>query len=131
MSNAVWIAIGAVALVVLIWKILSPTLDRAVARAVKEEDASALIAFIREMAEGRQPDAFNHAIRRLWDDYKRPLAIPVIKALVQDHHDEHIAQYWIDQVRGVEPELAQKAFDQEFLRTYYRPELAAACGEAG
>lgn len=131
MSSAIWIAVGAVAVLAVIWRVLAPSLDRAVNRAIKDQDSGPLIDAILRMGEGSQPDAFNHSIRRLWDDYQRELAIPVIRSLVENHSDEKIAQYWLDQVRGVEPELAKEAFDQEFIDAHYRPQVAATCGNAG
>ena len=131
MPTALWIVLGAVALVVVIWRVLAPSLDGAVARAAKTEEAGPLIETILKMNVGAQPNAFNHAIRRLWDDYKRPLTVPIILALAEHHVDAPIAQYWLDQLQGVEPELARETVDEEFLKTHYKPQVAAACGKAG
>jgi len=131
MSTIVLVAIIAFAGIAILWRVLAPSLDRAVARAVAQEDVQPLVDAILAMSPGAQPDAFNHAIRRMWDDYQRPLAVQVVRALAQHHSQASIAQYWLRQVQGVEPELARDLFDREFLEAHYRPEVAATCGEAG
>ena len=131
MSSTIWIVLGVAVLLVLVWRVLQPSLDRAVDRAMKADAPEPLVQAILQRAEGAQPDAFNHAIRRLWDAYRRELAMPVIRALVEHHPDESISQYWLDQARGVEPELTAAAFEDEFFEAYFRAEVAAACGKAG
>jgi hypothetical protein len=131
MSNVIWIVIAAAALLVVIWRVLAPSLDRAVGRAMRENDAEPLVRTILQLGPSAQPDAFNHAIRRLWDAYERALTAPLIKALAEHHGDSAIAQYWLDQVQKVEPELAREAIGVEFFKIHYRPQIAATCGEAG
>jgi hypothetical protein len=131
MSTYVLVALIALAVIAILWRVLAPSLDRAVARAVKEEDIQPLVDTILQMSPKAQPDAFNHAIRRLWDDYQRPLAAQVVRALAVHHSAASIAQYWLQQVQSVEPELARDVFDREFLEAHYRPEVAATCGEFG
>ena len=109
MSNLIWILVAAVALLVVIWRVLAPSLDRGVNRALRDRSTEQLVQAILSMGRAAQPDAFNHAIRRLWDAYERPLTIPLIKTLVEHHEESQIAQYWLDQVQGVEPELAREA----------------------
>jgi hypothetical protein len=131
MSTYFLVAVIALAVIAILWRVLAPSLDRAVARAVKEEDIQPLVDTILQMSPKAQPDAFNHAIRRLWDDYQRPLAAQVVRALGVHHSAASIAQYWLQQVQSVEPELARDVFDREFLEAHYRPEVAATCGEFG
>jgi len=131
MPTWIWIVLGGLALLAVLWRVLAPTLDRAVERAIRDEDAAPLVVSILGLRESAQPDAFNHVIRRLWDAYQRPLAVPLIKSLAEHHGASQIAQYWLDQVQGVEPELAREAFDSGFFETHYQPQVAATCGEAG
>lgn len=131
MSTTIWIIVGAVALLVVLWRVLAPSLDRSVARAVREGDTAPLIKELLTLPHSAQHDAFNHAIRRLWDDYQRELAVPLIRALVEEHTECKIAQYWLDQLQGVEPELARSSLGVGFIQTHYKPHLAATCGEAG
>ena len=127
----IWIIVGAVALLVVIWRVLAPSLDRAVDRVVRSGDAAPLVQEILALQPSAQPDAFNHAIRRMWDAYQRPLTVPLIQALAEHHTECKIAQYWLEQLKGVEPELARDAFETGFLESHYRPHVAATCGEAG
>jgi hypothetical protein len=131
MSNMIWIAVAVAALLVVIWRVLAPSLDRAVSRALKEKNAEPLVETILRLGPSARPDAFNHAIRRLWDAYERSLTTPLIMALAEHHGDTAIAQYWLDQVQKVEPELAREAIGGEFFEAHYQPQVAAACGEAG
>jgi len=131
MPTWLWITLGVLVVLVTLWRVLAPTLDRAVERAIKAQDADLLVTVVRQMGPGAQPDAFNHVIRRLWDAYQRPLTVPLIRALAEHHAESQIAQYWLDQIQGVEPELARQAFDRGFLDAHYKPQVAATCGEAG
>ena len=131
MSTALWLVVGAVALLALAWKFTGRSLDGNIERAIKDEEVTPLIEAILRKGEASQPDAFNHAIRGLWDAYQRPLAVPVIKALVEHHEDAPIAQYWLEQVQTVEPDLARQTLDSAFLEAHYQPEVAASCGKAG
>jgi type II secretory pathway pseudopilin PulG len=90
-----------------------------------------LFAVIAERREERRPDAYNRAIRRLWDEYQRERAVPLIRALVEGHGESLIAQYWLNQLRTVEPELAHDSLGDEFLSRHVKPEVAAACGPVG
>ena len=132
MSTTVWIVAGAVVLAVVVaWRVLAPTLDRHVSRALSSGDAQPLVEHLLGLAEAARPNAFNHAIRRLWDAYERELAVPLVLALAEHHAETKIAQYWLDQLRTVEPELARQAFEGDFLERHYKPKVAAQCGNAG
>lgn len=131
MNSTIWLVVGGMAVVLVIWKAMGPSLNSAANRAVKEGKVDPLLKAIGRLRSSAQPDAFNGAIRQLWDDYQRPLAIPLIRALVQQHSDAPIAQYWLRQVQEVEPELASESFDREFLEAHYQPAVAASCGESG
>lgn len=130
MNLTLWLLLGGLVLAALIWKASGLTLDRAIAEAISRQEVDALLALIRRLPPGRQPSAFNHAIRQIWDAYHRPLALPLIAALAQDHEDERIAQYWLRQVQEVEPELV-KQLDPGFVESRYQPHVAAGCGDGG
>ena len=131
MSNVIWIVVAVAALLLVLRRVLAPSIDRAVARAIRDRDAAPLVQAILGMSLAAQPDAFNHAIRRLWDAYERDVTPPLIMALVEHHGESAIAQYWLAQVQGVEPELAQEAIGEEFLKAHFRPQVAASCGTGG
>ena len=78
MSTALWLVVGAAALLGLAWKLTGRSVGANIQRAIKDEEVEPLIEAILRRGEASQPDAFNHAIRALWDEYQRPLAVPVI-----------------------------------------------------
>lgn len=131
MSPVVLALIGGVVLVVLAQKLMAPSVNAEVARAKKSKDLLSLINVLANMKDSAQPDAFNHAIRQLWDDYEREMAAVLVRELAERHPDERITQYWLDQVQKVEPEIAGKMFERNFIESYYRPEVAARCGSFG
>jgi len=90
-----------------------------------------LIDRILERSSASRPSTFNHAIRRLWDSYQRPMAAQLVRVLAEHHADAPIAQYWLAQVQGVEPALARQVFDEEFLQSHFQPQVAHSCGSAG
>ena len=132
MSTAVWlIPVGVAVFLVLAWKLSSRSIESHIQRAIKDEDVGPLIEVVLDRGEAGRPDTFNRAIKGLWDAYERSLAVPVIIALVEHHGDVPIAQYWLQQLQTVEPDLASETLDSAFLEEHYEPEVAAACGKAG
>ena len=131
MPHLILIVIAGFVLVLLLGKLFAPSLEKHISAALAGGELQPLLAAIGERREGARPDAFNRAIRRLWDEYQRERAVPLIRALAEGHKDSLIAQYWLDQLRTVEPELANEALGQEFLSQHYKPEVAKACGPVG
>ncbi len=131
MPILVVLIVAGLLLVLLIGKLFAPSLDPAIDAVVKGGEVEPLLKRIDELRPAARPDAFNRAIRRLWDEYQRERTIPLIRALVVAHGDARIAQYWLEQVRTVEPELARSSFDEAFMAEHYKPEVAAACGPTG
>ena len=131
--SPVLLGIIGLAVVLLLWKAWGsrPTLDAEVLRAVEDKDEAAVITTISNLRESAQPDAFNHAIKRLWDDYERELAARLVRELASRHPRELISQYWLDQLQNVEPEIAKRVLDKQFIRDHYRPDVAARCGSFG
>ena len=99
--------------------------------AARSGDVAPLLAAIDRHPAGRQPNVFNQAIRQLWDNYERETAAMIVRALAERHAETRIAQYWLDQVQRVEPELAARVLDHGFLERHFRPEIAARCGQFG
>ena len=83
------------------------------------------------MPANRQPNAYNVAIRSIWDAYQRPLACELVRELGSRHPSARITQYWIKQALEVEPEAARRILGEEFLNDVYRPEVARQCGSFG
>lgn len=120
-----------VVLLVVINKVFAPSLEAEVQKVIDGGSVDVLLESLLRRSPAAQPSAFNRAIRRLWDAYQREKAIPFVRALVEKHGEAQIAQYWLEQVRTVEPELARASFDEAFLAAHHRPEVAATCGPVG
>lgn len=132
MSPFVWVIVGVLVVVAIIAiKASTPKVAKAVAEAMEEGDIAPIVAAIEELRPSSRTAAYNHAIRQLWDGYERGLAITLVMELAERHKDSLIAQYWIKNVMQVEPKLASERFSKEFLKSNYRPELAAQCGPVG
>ncbi|HUU02088.1 MAG TPA: hypothetical protein VM425_11640 [Myxococcota bacterium] len=131
MSPTGWMIIGGIFLLLVLWRTFMPSLDKAVAQAVRENDLGPVREAIAKRSESAQPAGYNHAVRRLWESYQRPMAIELIKDMAGNFGTAPITQYWIDVVLKVEPQMAREKFSKGFLNTYYQPEVAAKCGSAG
>ncbi len=126
-----WIVLGGGIGAFVLWRLLRPSLDGAVQRAIAGEDLQPIMEVLEKRSTSAQPTGYNHAIRRLWDSYQRPMALSLVRELAKNHGTSNIAQYWIKQVMVVEPALAKEGFSKEFLDTYFQPEVAAQCGPVG
>lgn len=131
MSLPVWIALGLLVAGMLLYRFFRPSLDTLAQRVIKTRDLGPLIAAIGRKPKATQPAAYHHAIRRLWEDYDRELAVDLIGELAREFPRERIAQYWLGQAQQVEPKLAQERLGREFLAAHFLPDLAAQCGPAG
>lgn len=131
MPHLILIAIAGFVLILLLGRFFAPSLEKQISIALESGDLQPLLDAIQKRREGSRPDAFNRAIRRIWDEYQRERAVPLIRALAEGHKESLIAQYWLDQLRNVEPELAREALGDEFLKQHYKPEVAKACGPVG
>ena len=128
MPAIAWVIIGAVLTIFFIWRLLIPSLDKIVDQAVKQKDLDVIEQAIKKRSENSRPTLYNHAVRRMWDSYQRPMAINLVKNLAENFPDSNISQYWIKQILTVEPGMAKESFSKEFLSNYYKPEVAAQCG---
>ena len=106
-------------------------LDGAIIRAVERHDPTPVTHAIDAMRTGDRPTAYHHAIARLWEKFERKLACELIVELAENHHDTHIAQYWLREAMATEPAIARDRFAESFLSEYYKPEVAAQCGKFG
>ncbi len=131
MNLTLLLIIGAVAGGILVWKVTGLSVDGPIDRAIKAGDIDSLVSLLLERPEPGRPTAFNRAIKRLWDGYQREEAVPLIRALAEHHGEASIAQYWLDQLRTVEPELAATELEPGFLDKHFKAEIAAKCGAAG
>jgi hypothetical protein len=126
-----WAAIAVAIAVVILWKMVSPSIDKTVDRAIGDKNIAAVVEAIGKQRVDAQPTLYNHAIRRLWDTYERELATELIKEFAKQHHTENIAQYWLKQVAQAEPNLATTILTKPFFDSYFLPEVANRCGPAG
>jgi hypothetical protein len=107
----------------------TPGTTKLVSQAVESGDAAPLLAAAEALSPPRRSLFFQEAIATLWEGFNRPLAIQLIKEFGRRHYAEKICQFWMKQALEVEPALAGKVLDREFLDNYYQPEVAACCGK--
>jgi hypothetical protein len=131
MGLGIGIGLGALIVAFLVYRVFVPSLDGLADRAAREGNLGPLLAAIEKRPESAQPTAYNHAIRRYWDGFQRPLAVELIRTLAMNFGTTRITQYWLRQVQQVEPKLARELLGREFIKTYYLPEVAAQCGPVG
>lgn len=131
MNTAIAIVLGAIGVGLLLWKVTGISVDRDIDQALKAQDLDGLLKALLERPEDAQPTAFNRAIKRLWDDYQREEAVPLIRELTQRHEEASIAQFWLDQLNTVEPELAKRLLEPGFMEQHFKANIAAKCGNAG
>lgn len=130
MGQIIWILLGAVFLGLMFYNFFAPSLDKELAETLREGNIDPLRSALGKISLRRQPNAYNTTIHKLWGEYRRDLAVIIIRDFAEKHHSSKIAQYWLEQVRTVEPELAARHFDEDFFAKYYHPEVAQSCGSA-
>lgn len=131
MGNVVWIALGVGVVAFLVYRFFVPSVDKLAEEAVKTRDLGPLKEAIRKKFEATQPAAYNHAIRRLWDSFRRDLAVELIRDMAENYAQVAITQYWLKQALQVEPKMTKRKLGKKFIDTYYLPDLANQCGPAG
>ncbi|MFH1533113.1 MAG: hypothetical protein ABIK09_20495 [Pseudomonadota bacterium] len=100
-------------------------------RAGSTDDLEAVIRNVASLSTAARSLFYQRAINDLWGQFRRDLAVHLIRAFAAAHSSEKIAQYWLKQALEVEPALAQKALDEDFLKVHYRPTVAKQCGLTG
>ena len=131
MSPTLFVIIGLVVVGIIVWRLMIPSLVGVIAQAKEQGAITPIVEAVEQLRPSARPTAYNHAIRRLWDEYERPLAIELVKELAEKHSSTLIAQYWLKQVLQVEPKMARETLPKDFLKRYYHPEVAAQCGPVG
>ena len=106
-------------------------LEALVRQAVKTKDLQPLRDELAAKPKDVRPNWFNRAAKSLWLGYERDMAAELVLWFAEANPEVPIGQYWIQQVLTVEPLIAQAKFSEEFLQTYFNPEVAAHCGPAG
>jgi hypothetical protein len=129
--TAIGIAAGAVLFSGLIYRFYSRSANSALAQVRRTGDVAPLVERLNRLGSAAAVDAYNSAIRRLWDAYERESAARLIRALVEGHSAAPIAQYWLDQIQKVEPEIAESTLGSAFISRYYDPTVASGCGPCG
>jgi hypothetical protein len=130
-THYLWLVAVGLLLSVVLAKALRPSLASRVDRALAPGGMEELLAHLRQIKPTQQPTAYHTAIRSLWERYERGAATALIIDFVSHHAQIKIAQYWLDQLQRVEPELAAKHLDPSFLEKHRRDDLIASCGKAG
>ncbi len=127
-----WIGLGALALVSVIWFVRrGPSAIDLARQAAKSGDLGALLKAIADLPAAARSPFFHAAIGYLWSNWQRPLAAALTREYVEQCPDEKLCQYWMKQVLEVEPHVARETFDEPFLATFFRPEVAKSCGSGG
>jgi hypothetical protein len=129
------VLIGAVLFVVIVLVMVrgrrGPGAHALLRKAKSPEDLEPVVAQAAGMPMAARSLFYQRAINDLWADYRRDLAITMIRAFGTAHSGEKIAQYWMKQAIEVEPALAGKLMDKAFLDAHYRPSVAKECGLTG
>ena len=131
MPESVIYAAAVVAIAFVTFKLFraGPSLSRVLDRAVSDNSIAPVLEAVERVPEARRSMYFQQAIAGLWEGFHRKLAVELIREFVARHSDEKITQFWLKQAVEVEPLSARKVLDEEFLKQYYRPEIAQCCGK--
>lgn len=108
---------------------LAPGVGKLVDKAIEEGDITPLVAAAGKLDRDAQSALYQRALNILWEEFQRPLAVQLAREFAREHSDEKICQFWLKQAMEVEPISAKKVFDKDFIKNYYRPEVAACCGK--
>ncbi|MDX9722124.1 MAG: hypothetical protein RBU37_15390 [Myxococcota bacterium] len=126
MSTFTYIVIG-VAVIVLIamFFLRPPKHEAALKKAIATHNIDALYGLLLEVQGGARQNAFEIAMRKMWDAYERELAIDLLKKMVPHLNDAPVMHTWLRNVIEIEPELARKKFDKAWLKATFKAHLAA------
>lgn len=108
-----------------------PTMNKAVAVAMKTGSIDPIGEAVSALPAGQQVNAINSAITRLWEGWERETAIRMIREVTEHIPEELIVQFWLRRAMEVEPDLAAQYFSDTFLLAYYKPDVARRCGTGG
>jgi hypothetical protein len=126
-----WWVIAVVIGLVLLFRLISPSrLNSAMTQARKTGEVAGIVAAIEEAPEKKHPNLWDQSIGALWQEYHREAALALMVAAAI-RSEAPIIQYWLKRAMEVEPQMAGEAFGEDFLATYFRPDVAARCGRTG
>ena len=131
MTTAVVVLVVVVLAAIMFGQLRASGVARQAQQTLRTGDVEPLTEHISTLPADVQPDAWNQAVQLVWNSYERPVALRVTRAMACAVAGASIAQYWLRQALEIEPELAREVFDDDFLTTYYQPEVARACGKFG
>ncbi len=123
-------AIAAISLLLIQIANRSSALEDALARARDTGEVEPVARALASDAEDDQATEWNEVIDDLWQSYHREEAARLVVEAV-DYTDATILQYWMREIMQVEPDIANKVFDEDFLEEHFDPEVASRCGSSG
>lgn len=126
-----WLALGALAVVLFAWWRTRVDLIALADRAARSGDASAVLAALRTAPTADRVTDYHRVIRRLWSGYHREVAVAVAMDFAQQARTAPVAQFWLREFLQNEPEIAEKHLSAAFLAEFYNPTVAAKCGSHG
>ena len=107
------------------------SLGKLISEARKTGDIKPIVEAIEADKTGDQPTSYNVAIKTLWDGYERELAMGLIRELLERYDTTPIAQKWLQDALGVEPELARKVMGKDFIDAHFHEAIAQGCAGCG
>ena len=128
-GSTIAIIIGAsiAVLIILLLTLRNNAISTAIATARKDNTVDPIVEAISKDQNKDSASLYNSAIKTLWDSFDRELAIDLAKVFLEKKACEPIAQYWLQQIQTVEPELARTKMGEEFIKSHYVDEAAKAC----
>ena len=109
----------------------SNSMGKALKQARETKNAQPVIDEIDKDPKADIESLYNGAIKKLWDSYDREVATDLIKAFLERKDNVHIAQYWLQTVLSVEPEIARERLGAEFIKAHSHEECmspSTGCG---
>jgi hypothetical protein len=130
MFNLWWLVFVIAAVVFVLRRFGANGMGKELDRAHRTGELAGLVAVIAASPVHQQPTLWDQAIGSLWNEYARETATRLVMEAAA-RSDAAIVQFWINKVMEVEPEIAFTFFTEDFLASYFRPEIAAQCGRRG
>ncbi len=127
MTEFVFAGIGILAVFAVVSSIRGKKLTKAMDEAIQTKSLAPLSRLADMLDEEKRPVFYQQAITRLWEDYHRDLSIGLVREYVEKHTSDTMAQFWLRQALEVETASARKQMDDNFIATYFVPEVAKDC----
>ena len=109
----------------------SNSMGKALKLARETKNAQPVIDEIDKDPKADIESLYNGAIKKLWDSYDREIATDLVKAFLERKDNVHIAQYWLQTVLSVEPEIARERLGADFIKQHSHEECmspSSGCG---